>query len=145
MVSELGAVPLVELSCSQALPFARDAVHDNDPSPIFVMSTVSSCLAVLPKAAESVTCPMEALRLPIGGGVTSSSSLHVDNRSPIHRTSKPVPSWRIPGPSKPRRIDRRILAALNTQPRLVAALLGLPLTSNPGLFSPASEYFSSSF
>jgi hypothetical protein len=37
-------------------------------------------------------------------------------------------------------MDRKCLPTLNTQPRLVAALLGLHLTSNPGLRSLVSDY-----
>ena len=100
---------------------ARDAVHDSEPSPWFVISTVSSSISVLPAAAESLTSPIEALSVPIGGGVTNSSSLQFKIDTDARRTTRRVLNCLKLGPARARTEIRRTFSTFNTYRLSLAA------------------------
>ncbi|OLC35351.1 MAG: hypothetical protein AUH81_10430 [Candidatus Rokubacteria bacterium 13_1_40CM_4_69_5] len=67
IVTVPGAVPLIGLTTTQALPSAC-AVHESTPWPALLIATVQDRRAALPTAAESTTAAGDTASLPSGGG-----------------------------------------------------------------------------
>jgi hypothetical protein len=92
-----GAVPLVALKVSHALPCAVAAVHARVPGLLLEMFAVTVLNAVLPTAAESRRTAGDTEGTPTFGGLTSSSSWQVETIREDTTTKTPAVTRALSG------------------------------------------------